>query len=148
MIYFTSATPNCDPHVGSAQAAGFDLRVFLGENPRDDMTSINPGETKVIRTGLKFEIPKDWVGLIMPRSSTGKLQVKLENTVGVIDSDYRGEVLLRLYNFGNETQIIYNYDRIVQMVVVPHYPTTMLEKVDELSNTERGEGGFGSTGKN
>lgn len=148
MIKFVSLTPECDPYVGSEDAAGFDLRLYLGPRPINDIIQILPGEIKELRTGVYFELPKLWCGLIAPRSSTGKLKIKLSNTIGVIDSDYRGEILVKAYNYGTEPQILYAYDRIVQMIVVPHYPTGMLEKVDKLSETIRGEKGWGSSGTN
>ena len=92
MIKYTSIKPECDPFVGSASAAGLDLKIYLGENARDDMIAIRPGETKVLRTGVAFEIPELWCGLVAPRSSTGKLRIQLENTIGVIDADYQGDI--------------------------------------------------------
>lgn len=136
----------CEPKVGTEFSAGLDLRVFLGSNPRDDMTLIRPKETKVISTGVKVQIPEMWCGIVVPRSSTGKLRIALENTMGIIDSDYRGEILLRLYNFGTEDQVIYNFDRITQLIIVPHYPLSLRERVESLDETVRGEGGFGHTG--
>lgn len=139
--------PMCKPAIGSELAAGMDLRIFLG--PRADAAvEIHPGATVMLDTGVSIELPPGWVGLIAPRSSTGKLQIQLENTLGVIDADYRGVIRARLYNFGTETQILYNFDRVMQMVVVPHANPAMFELVDELSETVRGNGGFGSSGRN
>jgi dUTP pyrophosphatase len=94
-------------------------------------------------TGISVEIPKGYVGLIFPRSSVSKLEnFYLKNAVGVIDSGYRGELMLRF----NKSYSFYNVgDKIGQLIILP-YPTIYLEEVQELSNTERGEGGFGSTG--
>lgn len=141
------AHPACKPVIGSDAAAGMDLRIFLG--PRADAAvEIHPGQTVFLDTGVSVQLPTGWVGLIAPRSSTGKLRITLENTLGVIDSDYRGEIRARLYNFGEETQILYNFDRVMQMVVVPHANPGMFELVDELDVTNRGDKGFGSSGKN
>jgi dUTP pyrophosphatase len=94
-------------------------------------------------TGIAVEIPKGYVGLIFPRSSVSKLEnFYLKNSVGVIDSGYRGELMLRF----NKSFSFYEVgDKIGQLIILP-YPTIYLEEVEELSNTERGEGGFGSTG--
>ena len=94
-------------------------------------------------TGIAIEIPKGYVGLIFPRSSVSKLEnFYLKNSVGVIDSGYRGELMLRF----NKSFSFYEVgDKIGQLIIIP-YPTIYLEEVDELSSTDRGEGGFGSTG--
>lgn len=147
-LNYTLKDPRCAPHVGSAHSAGLDLRVFLGANPRVDGIEIQPGEVAEFGTGVAVAIPEGWVGLIAPRSSTGKLGLMLTNTTGVIDSDYRGEIGIKVRNLGTEPQILYNFDRIVQLVVVPHLPTQLCEQVDSLDKTERGESGWGSSGQN
>ena len=100
--------------------------------------------------GIALEIPEGFVGLVFPRSSIRKTRLQLSNSVGVIDSGYRGELQA---TFNKITTTIENQkndykvgDRICQIMIIPH-PTIELEEVDELTNTERGEGGFGSTGK-
>lgn len=94
-------------------------------------------------TGIAVEIPKGYVGLVFPRSSVSKLEnFYLKNSVGVIDSGYRGEIMLR-FNKSHESYKV--GDKVGQLIIIP-YPTIYLEEVEELSNTERGEGGFGSTG--
>lgn len=102
------------------------------------------------KTGLAFEIPKGYVGLVFPRSSNSKKDLLLTNSVGVIDSGYRGEVELRFKTIlNNKTENILTYnvgDRIGQIIILP-YPRIEFEEVEELSETERGEGGFGSSGK-
>ena len=99
------------------------------------------------RTGLSFEIPKGYVGLIYIRSSVGtKLDLVLSNQVGVIDSDYRGEVMLPLRNLGRSARVINSGTRIAQMIITPINQVD-IEVVKELSETKRGDGGFGSTGK-
>lgn len=102
------------------------------------------------KTGLSFEIPKGYVGLIFPRSSNSKKDLLLTNSVGVIDSGYRGEIELRFKPILNrKIENISTYkigDRVGQIMILP-YPQISFKEVDELSDTERGDGGFGSTGK-
>jgi len=100
-------------------------------------------------TGIAIEIPKGYVGLIFPRSSISKTDLSLANCVGVIDSGYRGEIIFR-FKFKKDTYFaeLKRYetgDRIGQLIIIP-YPSIELEQVDELSDTDRGEGGYGSTG--
>ena len=97
-------------------------------------------------TGLAFEIPKGYVGLLFPRSSNAKKDLLLSNSVGVLDSCFRGEVILKYKTQGQGKYIYSVGDRIGQIIILP-YPTIEFEEVDELSETERGVGGFGSTGK-
>ena len=128
------------PTRGSAYAAGWDLYST-------DCYSINPGGMVKISTGLAFEIPKGNFGGIFPRSGYAtKKGLRLANCVAVIDSDYRGEILVPLYNDSNEVQNIEAGDRIAQMVILP-FTSVVMEGADKLTETERGEGGFGSTGK-
>ena len=100
-------------------------------------------------TGIAVEVPKGYVGLIFPRSSVSKKDLSLANCVGVIDSGYRGEIIFR-FKFKKNTYFAglkryENGDRIGQLIIIP-YPNIELEEVDELSDTDRGEGGYGSTG--
>jgi dUTP pyrophosphatase len=97
-------------------------------------------------TGLAFEIPKGYVGLVFPRSSIHKTPLTLSNSCGIIDSGYRGEVKAVFRNNGRHDSLYKIGDRIAQIIILP-YPEIELEEVDELSSTERGEGGFGSSGK-
>jgi dUTP pyrophosphatase len=128
------------PTQGSVDAAGWDLYST-------GCYSINPGGMVKISTGLAFEIPKNNFGGVFPRSGYAtKKGLRLANCVAVIDSDYRGEVLVPLYNDSNEVQHIDAGDRIAQMVILPFTPVDM-EETNELNETERGEGGFGHTGK-
>lgn len=104
----------------------------------------------VYSTGLAFEIPTGYVGLLFPRSSNAKTDLALTNSVGVLDSGYRGEVMFKFSNImrSNSTNAFNDYkvgDRIGQILIIP-YPQVEFEEVDELSETERGEGGYGSTG--
>lgn len=98
-------------------------------------------------TDLAFEIPEGYVGLIFPRSSIRNYTLSLSNSVGVIDSGYRGEVQVTFNKLSSNKPVYYNQgDKIAQMIILP-YPQIALVEVAELSSTERGEGGFGSTGK-
>ena len=128
------------PTYGTIDSAGADLYALL-----DEEMLIEPGETKIIPTGLSMAIPKGYVGLIYARSSLGtKRGLAPANKVGVIDADYRGEVKVVLYNQSKETQKIDPKERIAQIVITPYMQVKFME-VDELSETERGTGGFGST---
>lgn len=101
----------------------------------------------VYGTGLAFEIPEGYVGLVFPRSSICKQDLILSNCVGVIDSGYRGEVMLKFKPTENFARLYEVGDRIGQIIIMP-YPQITLNEVEELSETERGEGGYGSTGVN
>jgi dUTP pyrophosphatase len=127
------------PQRGSLDAAGFDL-VAIDLYKNHDYKFVEYG------TGLSVEIPKGYVGLIFPRSSISKTPHTLANSVGVIDSDYRGEIKLRMRYDENREDMEYGFgDRVGQLIIIP-YPQVEFEVVQELSNTERGDGGFGSTG--
>ena len=135
-------TENTLPAYGTEHSAGLDLYC---SNIEDIV--IKPNEVKSVPTGLKVEIPQGYFAAIYPRSSTGvKRHLMLANTVGIIDSDYRGEIKVFFYNYGKEEQVIKNNDRLAQMIIHP-YEKVQIEKVDILSESDRGEGGFGSTGK-
>ena len=130
------------PTYGSEYAAGADLYACLAET-----VSIAPGETAWIPTGIAMEVPANCAGLIFARSSMGaKRGLAPANKVGVIDPDYRGEVQVVLHNHSSELQTVAPGERIAQLVVVPVFTPGFVE-ADELSDTVRGEGGFGSTGK-
>lgn len=130
------------PTYGSAGAAGADLYACL----ENDVT-ILPGETAFIPTGIAVEIPENCAGLIYARSGLAcKKGLAPANKVGVIDSDYRGEILVALHNHGAQSRTIANAERIAQMVITPVLTPAYVE-VDSLSDTERSGGGFGSTGK-
>jgi dUTP pyrophosphatase len=113
-------------------------------------TSINLTDKYIeYGTGLSMEIPEGYVGLIFPRSSVTNKDLMLKNSVGVIDSGYRGEIKFRFNNVSAAETLAYIYtvgERIGQMMILP-YPTVEFEEVDELTETNRGEGGYGSTGK-
>lgn len=123
-------------------AAGYDLRACV-EAP----VTLEPGEGYSFPTGLAGEIPQGLVGLVFCRSGLGvKHGVSLPNCVGVIDSDYRGELIVPLRNFGDTAYTIQPGERIAQLVLAPVFLPPVAE-VEELSETQRGTGGFGSTGK-
>ena len=130
------------PTYGSQEAAGADLYACL-----DAPVTIAPGQTAWIPTGLALEVPKGCAGLVYARSSLGvKRGLAPANKVGVIDSDYRGEIRVVLLNHGQETQTIEHGERVAQFLITPVL-TPAYEEVEDLSDTQRGVGGFGSTGK-
>lgn len=130
------------PTYGSADAAGADLYACL-----EEPVTIGAGETVFIPTGIAMEVPKGYAGLVYARSSLGaKRGLAPANKVGVIDSDYRGEIAVVLHNHGKIEQTVSPGERIAQLVITPVL-TPVYEEVKELSDTRRGAGGFGSTGK-
>jgi dUTP pyrophosphatase len=130
------------PTYGSEFAAGADLYACL-----DADVTIAPAETLLIHTGLAMQIPEGLVGLIYARSGlASKKGLAPANKVGVIDSDYRGEIMVALHNHGTIPQTISDGERIAQIVFAPYYAAEF-SIVDELDDTTRGTGGFGSTGK-
>ena len=129
------------PTYGTVCAAGADLYAVL-----DAPVTIAPGETKVIATGLAFEIPEGLVGLVFARSGLScKQDLAPANKVGVIDADYRGEVVVALHNHGKENRTVQNGDRVAQIAFVP-YVQAQFQETNKLSETVRGAGGFGHTG--
>lgn len=129
------------PTKGSYGAAGCDL--YSNE---EFSIILYPGQSTMIHTGICVEIPYGYVGLVYPRSGlASKHGLRLSNCVGVIDSDYRGEILLSVRNDSNEKQVIEHKSRVAQLVITA-YEDVNFEEVDELSDSKRGEGGFGSTG--
>lgn len=119
--------------------------IDLFNNTDKDIT-INPGEYAIISTGFYVEIPEGYVGLLFARGSLGyKYGCTLINSVGVIDSDYRGEVMARITNISQESHTIKAGERCAQLVIVPIPDTEYIE--EELNDTERGTNGFGSTGR-
>ncbi len=128
------------PSYANQFAAGLDIRS-------NEQVYIYPGEIVDLETLLAVEIPTGHFGMVVARSGLSyKHQIKLINDVGIIDEDYRGDIGIRLINEGNEPYLIEVGDRIAQMIIIP-YIQVDLEYVDELSETERGAGGFGHTGK-
>lgn len=130
------------PTYGTEFSAGADLYARL-----DEAVAIGAGQTKFISTGLAVEIPVGYVGLVYARSGlASKKGLAPANKVGVIDSDYRGEIMVALYNQSSEERIVEDGERIAQMVIAP-YIKADFEVSETLDDTARGEGGFGSTGK-
>lgn len=128
------------PTYGTEYSAGADLYALLDED-----LEIKPGETVMIGTGLAMAIPTGYAGLIYARSSLGsKKGLAPANKVGVVDSDYRGEIKVPLFNQSKETQIIAKNERIAQIIFTP-YLKVNFQETDELDDTTRGTGGFGST---
>ena len=129
------------PSRGSEQAAGYDLYAAI-EGP----ITIAPHTTVKIGTGLSFELPNNTFGAIFARSGLAtKKGLAPANMVGVCDSDYRGEYIVPLHNYSNESQTIESGERIAQLILMPYIPM-VFEEVEELNDTQRGGGGFGSTG--
>ena len=130
------------PTYGSKAAAGADLYACIDED-----VTIAAGQTVMIPTGLAMEIPDGCAGLVFARSSLGtKRGLAPANKVGVIDSDYRGQIYVALHNHGTQAQTICHGDRIAQLLIMPVF-TPGFEEVQTLQDTQRGQGGFGSTGK-
>lgn len=130
------------PTYGTEYAAGADLYACL-EQP----VCVAAGTTEFIPTGIAMSIPEGLVGLIYARSGMAcKKGLAPANKVGVIDSDYRGEIMVALHNHSTQDIVVENEERVAQMVIAP-YLYAVYEEVNELDETVRGEGGFGSTGK-
>ncbi len=130
------------PFYATNGSAGMDLPACI-----DEPLKINPGERVAVPTGIAIALPSnEYVGLVFARSSLGlKKGITLPNAVGVIDSDYRGEILVALTNISDEPYTISPAERIAQLVIMP-VCIAKIKVVDELSSTQRGDGGFGSTG--
>ena len=130
------------PTYGSDHAAGADLYA-LTHGP----VEIAPGGTALIRTGIAIAVPQGYVGLVYARSGLATKQgLAPANKVGVIDADYRGEVMVFLHNHGGHPQTVEDGERIAQLVITPCL-TAQFQTVDGLDETQRGSGGFGSTGR-
>jgi len=128
------------PQYQSSGASGFDFHA--SEN-----VTLEPGETKLVPTGLAFEVPRGQELQVRPRSGLSlKTKLRIPNSPGTVDADYRGEVKIIMENTGDAAHFIQVGDRIAQGVICPVIQV-QLEEVQELSNTARGEGGFGSTNK-
>lgn len=136
-------TPDSLPMRGTPFSAGFDLKAASITEP----FTIKPFETVMVGTGIAVEIPDGHFGAVFPRSGiAAKCGLRLANCVGVIDSDYRGELKVALHNDTTEPQTIEPMERIAQLIIIP-YISPELNVVGKLSNTERGSGGYGSTGR-
>lgn len=129
------------PTRGSAEAAGWDLYAATNY-----IISIKPHQTVKIDTGISIELPKGTFGAIYARSGLAtKRSLRPSNCTGVVDSDYRGVVIVALHNDSDQEQFVEPGERIAQLIVMPYVPI-IFEEVNELDETERGTGGFGSTG--
>lgn len=129
------------PTKGSVNAAGYDLYACIREP-----VTIRPHVTKMIGTGLAIAVPDGYFGAIFARSGLATKQgLRPANCVGVADSDYRGEYMVALHNDSDVERVVESGDRIAQLVIMPYFEANFCE-VDELPKTERGTGGFGSTG--
>lgn len=129
------------PTYGTEFSAGADIYACI-----DEPLEIGPGETKIVHTGLSFELPEGYAGFVHARSGLAtKRGLAPANKVGVIDSDYRGELMVALHNHSDAVQTIEKGERVAQMVVMPYLACNFILS-NELSDTVRGEGGFGSTG--
>ena len=131
------------PEYATDGSAGLDLRACV-----DEPTTIGPGETRLVATGLAIHIADPgYAAVIVPRSGLGHRHgIVLGNLVGLIDSDYQGEVLISCWNRGNEPYVVEPGERIAQLIVVP-VARARFELVDEFTKTKRGAGGFGHTGR-
>lgn len=131
------------PTKGSDYSAGVDLYAMLNDSHID----INPHATAFIHTGMSIELPHNTFGGIFSRSGLAtKNNLKVATGVSVIDEDYRGEIMIPLYNDSDKVKTIVDHERIAQLVIIPYMPVEF-NVVNELDKTERGDGGFGSTGK-
>ena len=141
-VNIINKSKNALPAYATDLSAGMDLRASL-----DAPVTLNPMQRKLIPTGLFIELPEGYEAQIRPRSGLAlKKGITVLNTPGTIDADYRGEIGVILINLGEEPFVIENGEHICQMVIAQHAVATLVE-VNELSDTERGAGGFGHTGK-
>lgn len=131
------------PEHGSKFAAGYDLSACI---PDMERVIIHPGETVKIPTGLAFAYPEGYFGAVCARSGLAtKCGLAPANKIGILDEDYRGEVFIALHNHSSEVQVVNHGDRIAQLILLPYLNVDFVES-DKLDETERGEGGFGSSG--
>lgn len=142
-VPFTRDNPSISiPKNATAYSAGSDIRAYIPEGS----ITIRPDETELIGTGLHMHIDDGFFGAIFPRSGLAvKRGLRLANSVAVIDSDYRGEIKIALHNDSDVEQTILNNDRIAQLIIMPYEKVSYFE-VEQLEESERGSGGFGSTG--
>lgn len=141
-MHFKHDHPSCIPFRATEDSAGFDLRTKCE-------TTLENNKRTLVGTGVYVKIPKEHVGFLFPRSSLSKSNIYMTNSVGVIDSDYRGEIMASLiFNHPTEKSItIPAFERIVQLVVVPVPYVSLVYTNQDWDDTARGTGGFGSTGK-
>ena len=143
IIKFLNTSHHPLPKYESASAAGMDLRAYLPEGP----ITLKPLQRTLVKTGLFMEMPDGYEAQVRPRSGLAlKKGITVLNSPGTIDADYRGEICVILINLSNEDFVINDGERIAQMVIARHEQAEIIQ-VEELSDTERGAGGFGHTGK-
>lgn len=129
------------PKYAKSGDAGLDL------TSREETMQISPGETVMLRTGVSVELPSGHFGMCVPRSGiASKRGLANVNAPGIIDEGYRGEILVPLHNYSDRVQVVEKGERVCQLIVVPYASCDVVE-ADELSETERGSGGFGSSGR-
>ena len=130
------------PTKGTIKSAGYDLYAYFEEDKKE----INPGETYMVSTGISLEVPDGYFAGIFARSGiASKRNLRPANCTGVIDSDYRGEIKVPIFNDSDKVQVIENNERVAQMIIMPYLDVTFNE-VDSLDETDRDNEGFGSTG--
>ncbi|MBR6418395.1 MAG: dUTP diphosphatase [Bacteroidales bacterium] len=143
-VKFVNTSHHPLPKYETSQSAGMDLRAFLPEGS----ITLHPLERTLVKTGLFMELPAGYEAQVRPRSGLAlKKGITVLNSPGTIDADYRGEICVILINLSNEDFVISDGERIAQMVIARHEQAEIIE-VTELSDTDRGTGGFGHTGKN
>ena len=136
------------PYAATSGSAGFDLKACFDEVPESGMYAIAPHTTIKVPTGIAVAIPEGCFGAVFARSGLSlKEGLRPANCVGVIDSDYRGEIIVALHNDTDHVGFVSQGERIAQLIIMP-YISTNIEVVSELDETTRGNGGFGSTGTN
>lgn len=138
-VKLSGATPA--PAYAKPGDAAFDLFLNIEES-----ITLQPDQTVKVGCGIAMEIPEGHFGFVVPRSSLSKRNLLLANTVGIIDSGYRGEIMAVIRNVGTTPEVLNPQDRLFQMAIVP-FTQVQFQQVTELSATARGEGGFGSTNK-
>lgn len=126
------------PTRGTEGSAGLDLKL-------SNDVHIFPGNSTLVGTGVRMEVPKGFMGMVVPRSSTGKKNLELANGVGIIDSDYQGEIKLNIRNVGSSSYLGYKYDTLFQLIIVPVSEANPILVQSFEKVTKRAEGGFGST---
>ena len=136
------------PNYETKGSAGCDVRASLSLEDRESGVIIKPGQRSLINTGIAMEIPEGYEVQVRPRSGLSfKTGLLVVNSPGTIDCDYRGEVKIILGNFAEHDEVIQHGDRVAQLVISPVTQAVFLESESDLGQTERGAGGFGSTGK-
>lgn len=131
------------PTKADDDSAGFDLYAVVA----DGEATVLPGQTLTVGSGYAFEIPQGYFGGVFPRSGIStKHGIRLSNCVAVIDSSYRGEVKIPLYNDSGSAYTVRNGDRVAQLIIIPYHRETLVE-TDKLSDTDRGDQGFGHSGR-